>query len=202
MNALLTRFQSYPLAMRLVLIVLLIAAAGLMWHDFVWASAKRWHQEVDDGVALVQQTSARRTTLERSLQEAIIAIGPVEMPGGEQDANDELTAAVADILTKHNLRGHRLQPKSRIRMPRGTLATILPPNAQVERIVNDLKFDCTPQVLIKVLADLEASPKIEAISSVRLTKSTDPRQPGMVSVNLSVEAWVVTSGRAVPGGRT
>ena len=60
------------------------------------------------------------------------------------------------------------------------------------RITGDLRFDASPQEATAIIAELEASPKIEAVSRVRLT-----RQGGRpkVTVDLSVESWIIATKR-------
>ena len=55
----------------------------------------------------------------------------------------------------------------------------------------DLQFEAAPEEVMQVVSDLESSPWIDAITSLRLTKS----EPRMIRVNLSLEAWVLARDR-------
>jgi hypothetical protein len=59
----------------------------------------------------------------------------------------------------------------------------------VERVIGDIRFEATQEEVLKVISDLESSPWIDGVSDVRLTKQSGR----MIRVDLSVEAWVVSS---------
>ena len=61
----------------------------------------------------------------------------------------------------------------------------------------DLRFDATPAIAAKVIAALETSPDIDAISSLRMTRQPGPRR---VTVVLTVESWIVSAERRARGG--
>ncbi|MCZ6494322.1 MAG: hypothetical protein O6933_09610, partial [Planctomycetota bacterium] len=54
----------------------------------------------------------------------------------------------------------------------------------------DFRFDAAPDEAIAIIAELESSPMIEAISSVRITRVSGTRK---VTVDLTVEAWIVSA---------
>ena len=62
----------------------------------------------------------------------------------------------------------------------------------MERITGDLRFDASPTEAIAIIAELEASPTIEAVSDVRMTLQGGRQK---VRVDLTVESWIVSSGR-------
>ena len=65
----------------------------------------------------------------------------------------------------------------------------------LSRLSGELKFDATPEQAIAYIAAFEAHPDIEAVSSVRLTKTS----AGKVTVRLTLEVWVEATSRL--GGR-
>ena len=83
------------------------------------------------------------------------------------------------------------------KLRRGTLSRIIAPGEQVERITGDLRFDATPEVAAEIIAELEASPDIDAISNIRMTRQPGPRK---VTVDLTVETWIITAERRGRGG--
>ncbi len=60
----------------------------------------------------------------------------------------------------------------------------------MERISGDLKFEARPEAALSIISELEDSPAIESITSVRLSTEAGP---GKVRVDLTLEAWVVGS---------
>lgn len=201
MNALLTRFRSYPMAVQALIILLALVAGGLLWHDFVWRTAQSWNASIDENIKALEEATGRRTSLDAPLQQAIVALGPVAMPGDEEEAVEQLYAAVSEILNKHRVTGHGISQKATVKLPRGTLSTVLDSTQAVERRVYEVKFSAAPDVFINVVADLERSPEIESVRTARVSRSTDPRSPNTLTVNLAVEAWSTTSAGRTGGVR-
>ena len=78
------------------------------------------------------------------------------------------------------------------KLPRGTLSEILRTSQREERITGDLRFDAAPTEAIAIIAELEATPTIEAVSDVRMTLQGGRQK---VRVDLTVESWIVSSER-------
>ena len=83
------------------------------------------------------------------------------------------------------------------KMRRGTLSRVIAPGQQVERITADLGFDATPEETLAIIGELEASPHIEGIGFVRITRRSGPRK---VTVDLTIEAWIVSAQRRSRSG--
>lgn len=201
MNALFARFRAYPVSIQALIVLLALVAGGLMWHDFVWNTAQAWNGEIDQKLAQLNEAAGRRTSLDAPLQQAIVALGPVAMPKDEEEAAEQLYAAVSEILNRHRVTGHGISPKATVKLPRGTLASVLDENQAVERRVYEIKFNASPEVFINVVTDLERSPQIESVRTARVSRSTDPRTPNTLTVNLAVEAWSLTAASRTGGVR-
>ena len=74
-------------------------------------------------------------------------------------------------------------------MKSGSLPGIVSSGQHVEKVIGDIRFEATQEEVLNVIAEFESSPWIDAISNVRLSKK-DGR---MIRVDLSVEAWVVST---------
>ena len=67
-----------------------------------------------------------------------------------------------------------------------SLPGVAGPGRRIEQVIGDLRFDATQTEVMEVVSDLESSPWIDAVSSLRLTRL----EGRMIRVNLSLEAWV------------
>lgn len=190
------RLRTYPMWLRALLAVLVVAAVGLLWHDFVWAPAARWNEAVDRDLARLAEAAERQRELDRPLQEAIAQLGPVEVPSPEQAAVVELQQAINEVLAEHGVTGERVTSKGQIKLGRGSLPGLVRPEFQAVRVTNELQFMAGQEQAMAVIRALEARPEIEAISTARIARSTDIRRPKQVTVNLTVEAWAIPAGAA------
>ena len=103
------------------------------------------------------------------------AVGPVE---GHDDLAPRRVGKVNDVVNEV-LKGHTVSNASfsyrgPAKLPRGTLSRVIAPGQQVERITADLGFDATPDETLAIIGELEASPHIEGIGSVRRAAAAAP----------------------------
>ena len=62
----------------------------------------------------------------------------------------------------------------------------------MERLICELEFVASPEVLIDVVRSLEAEPEIESISDLRIERIDEGVRSGVtLDVRLVIEAWVV-----------
>ena len=61
------------------------------------------------------------------------------------------------------------------------------PGQRLEAIKGEVRFTATPSVTMEVIAELESSPDLDAVTSVRMTKG----ESGRVNVQLTVMSWVL-----------
>ncbi len=163
--------------------------------------ADGWNEQADELLADVSKAAGSDQRLRnlRSINDAVRGLGVVQKPRLEEQAANALTDVVNQVLKRHTVSNDSFNYRGPTKMPRGTLTQIIKPGEQVERIAGDLRFDSTPGQAMAIVADLENDPQIESISQVRLTRGAGP---GKVSVDMTIEAWVVTtqSRRARAGG--
>ncbi|MHC4306938.1 MAG: hypothetical protein ACYSW2_21040, partial [Planctomycetota bacterium] len=100
--------------------------------------------------------------------------------------------AVNEVLKQHRVSDDSFNYRGPEKLPRGTLAQILRSGQRVERVTGDLRFDASPTEAIAIIAELESSPTIEAVSDVRMTLQGGRQK---VRVDLTVESWIVSSER-------
>ena len=126
----------------------------------------------------------------RSLREPMLALGGVVPPGDESQGNRALQSVVNDVLKRHTVSRDSFKYRGASKLPRGTLRTVVGSGQRLERISGDLSFEAQPKAALSIISELEDSPAIESITSVRLSMQAGP---GKVRVDLTLEAWIVGS---------
>ena len=176
-----------------------VVVVALIWQDYVLKFTDDLNQEADRLLAQVSEVAASGQRLKnlQAVKDVARGLGEVEKPGRERDAEAALNDAVNQVLKRHTVSRDSYNYRGPSQLRRGTLARIIPPGQQVERITGDLRFDATPHAAVAIIAQLEKSPRIEAVSNVRLTKESGQK----VSVDLTIEAWVVSPKRRTTRAR-
>ena len=82
------------------------------------------------------------------------------------------------------------------RLPKGSLTSIRSSRQRVTRLRGDLRFEAGVEDALEIIAELESSPKIESISSVRLDKLAQRR----LQVYLILDTWILTTTGSNRGG--
>jgi len=190
-----TWFWQLPRSARWLAFTVIFTVLFFAWHSLCGSLIDEWNTAADDiesQVAAIRGSSAIANDLRRD-RDAVIAIGDVSLPGGEKDGRDAMSEAVTqvmgDLKYSYSLSG------SGGRLPQDISRKIVRGSWRLSRLTCELKFDATPADAIQIVSAFEAHPDIEAVSSVRLKKTSD----GKVTVRLGLESWVETTSRL--GGR-
>ncbi len=175
-----------------------VAVLFLVWNDFVVRLTDEWDLRAQRMLANVDRVAGDTQRLQSlgRLRPVVLGLGPLDEPGSESDAEKRLNMAINEVLKEHTVLKDSFNYRGPSKLRRGTLSRVIAPGQQVEHITGDLRFDATPETAAKVIAQLEASADIDAISSLRMTRQAGPRR---VTVVLTVEAWIVTAERRARG---
>ncbi len=176
-----------------------IAVLFLVWNDYVVKLTDEWDGRAERMLAKVDKAAGDTQRLQslRRLRPVVLGLGPVDEPGSESDAEKRLNMTINEVLKEHAVLHDSFSYRGPSKLRRGTLSRVIAPGRQVERISGDLRFDATPAIAAAVIAALEASPDIDAVSSLRMTRQPGPRR---VTVVLTVEAWITSAERRARGG--
>ena len=175
-----------------------VAVLFLVWNDYLVEITDRWDARAEKMLADVDKAAGGPQRLQSlgRLKPVVLGLGPVDRPGSESDAEKRLNTAINAVLKEYSVQQDSFNYRGPSKLRRGTLSRVIAPGQQVEHITGDLRFDATPETAAKVIAQLEASADIDAISSLRMTRQAGPRR---VTVVLTVEAWIVTAERRARG---
>ena len=173
----------------------------LLWNDHVLRLTDEWNRESDRLLARVDKAagSAQRLQSLRRLRPAVLGIGPVTAPGREAHAERALNEVINDILKLHPVSRDSFSYRGPSKLRRGALSRVIAPGEQVKRIPGDLRFATTPPVAPPPIPETRDAPECDAISNLRMTRQPGPRK---VTVDLTIEAWIVSMERRARVGGT
>lgn len=194
----LERFNEMPRAMRWLFIGVVFVAMFLAWDATIGAMVRQWNDEaeaIERKAADVRKAESTRARL-RAMDDTIINLGPVDLPGREAEGRTALTNAVVEVFESKEFQNRVTYSfdlsgggdKIREDISRGIVRS----GGRVTRLTGSLKFESSPDDAIAVIARLESNPDIDAIRKVTISK-TESRSGPRVKVALTVETWVEVS---------
>ncbi len=194
-----TAYRRLPKTVQWSIGAAVVAVLFLAWNDFVVRLTDDWDGRAQRMLANVDKAAgdAQRLQSLGRLRPVVLGLGPLDAPGPESDGEKRLNKAINEVLKQHTVLHDSFSYRGPSKLRRGTLSRVIAPGQQVERITGDLRFDAKPETAMKIIAALEASADIDAISSLRMTRQPGPRR---VTVVLTVEAWIVSAERRRRGG--
>ena len=186
------RFRQLPRAVQWAGLAAIGIGLFLLYDEHVRPITTTWHDHADEMLTEVGEAakSENRSRQLRAMREPILGLGAVETPSNEAQGSNALNDAVNEVLKRHSVTRDSFNLRGATRLPRNTLSKIIQTNQLVQRITGDFRFDAAPDEAVAIIAELESSPVIEAISSLRITRVSGTRK---VTVDLTVEAWVVSA---------
>lgn len=130
--------------------------------------------------------------------------GEVLAPAGPDEAGVRarmlaFSQRITEILDRHAVTGRQETTPQSGRLSPGPLsahyASVLRGEATLLRMVRDIEFTASPETVAAVIADLESTPEISALTRVQIRKADAGRSGAasrLVTVNISAETWIVT----------
>ncbi len=187
------RFRRLPRALQWAVYAAVGMGGFVVVNDHVWRQAAEWKQEA---IALEMQLRAVHDGQSiagalMKMRSAIEAHGRVSVPDADdaEAGSDALNAVVTAVLKGHTVRNDSFDRRapSKLKLDHGSF---VPAGQEARYISGDLRFEASPAEAVAVIAELESSPDIEAVSSVRITRPGGARR---VKVQLTLEAWVLST---------
>lgn len=118
--------------------------------------------------------------------------GEVALPGDPQSRPSEFNSAVDAVLSTHKVEGVTSTSRT-APLATGPLTKYLGTGQKVDRVMKELSFNATPEALHAVLADLERTPQVAAISRVQVRQGDDREKADrLLKVSISLETWTIT----------
>lgn len=186
----LDRISAFPRAMQWATWAAVGTIAFLIWDSTIANVAADWTSRANTIEMQIREVNTP-VVLTSSTRSAITAFGEVLLPREKAEGASGLTTSIHTILASRDVRNDEFKRTKTTRMRSGALPGVASSSEQIEQVIGDLHFDARQSEILDVIADLESSPWIDSVSSVRLTR-LDGR---LIRVNLSLEAWVVSKKR-------
>lgn len=121
----------------------------------------------------------------------VLHYGQVRFPGDPQSTPLEFNRVVTGILDRHQIANRTASTRTGSLRADSPLAKAISKDDKIDRIIQDLQFDATPEAAVAVIADLEREPIVANISRIQIRKDAGRGgQAGTVRVSMAVEAWV------------
>lgn len=193
------RFRALPRAARWAISAGVVAIAMLVYADYVVALTVRWNERSEELLVNLSRASGGEGRLGRldTLRDVVRAVGPVQKPRRDAEAENAFNDIVSGVLKKHPVTRDSFSYRGASKLQGGLLARVT--GRDVQKITGDLRFDATQEDAIAIISGLEDSPEIEAVTNLRLTRQANAKNK--VTVDLTVEAWIESgTSRLRPGG--
>jgi hypothetical protein len=187
------------------------ALGGLAFYFLVVEVAldrwSAWSGAADQREAVLRDwtgNSAAREADENTVMNGTRVFGVAGFPGPEGERSQALRSAIAATLQKHGVREYDERGREAI-LKSDALAAAVGSGTRIKRIVRDVTFEASPDTMTQIVADLEKSADVSAVSRVFVRKTTGSGNRGAstknLNITLSIEAWGVArdaAGSAAP----
>ena len=188
MSEFMARVQAWPRSTQWVFWAAVGTIAFLIWDATVADLGASWSARADKIEVQIKEVNTP-ILLTSSVKNSISSFGKIELPRSKAEGGAAMTDAVHAILSSHNVKDDEYTRTKSSKMKNGSMRGIANSGQQLEAVIGDIRFEATQENILRIISDLEGSPWIDAVSDIRLTKK-DKR---MIRVDLSVEAWVLSS---------
>ncbi len=129
---------------------------------------------------------------ENTLREGVLAFGEVSFPADSAQGAVAFNRLISEVLSKHGVKNNTSTSRTSP-IGSGPLSKLVGEDLRLERLSADLQFDAEPEAVAGVIADLERSPAVTAVSRVQIrradSRDADPRA---VRATISVETWLTS----------
>jgi hypothetical protein len=190
-------YRSLPRAMRWLVWFGVGLAVYFLGVERVVDVLAALHARGDQHLAVLERYEGAAEAIRRSGDIALLGVrqnGNVEMPGDPVSRPLEFDRAVAEVLKKHGISGETIT--TRTTPLNGNYPLVKKAqrdNMRVDRLTKTLEFQAPPEVVVKVLADLEQNPKVTTISNVQMRAVESRGAPTTsVSASITIETWIMS----------
>lgn len=184
-NPTLGRFRSLPPAGKVAVAAAAVLMAWVALEQWSWGWARDWAGECERIERALSDSRELAAGADASAVSGAELYGPVDPPSGESEGAEAMAQAVVEVVKRHGTSNFTYDAqRASSRLAGGAT---LGGTQRLSKISGEVEFEATPAETAKVIAELEASPAIEAVSALRIQKREND---GKVAVRLTVESWV------------
>lgn len=182
------RYDALPSRQRWLVLGVLALVGWLAADEFAWAPARGWAAESERIEQALDRGARREASVTSDLRRSVAAFGPVQPPGPAANGREALARSIDEVLRAHRVAGYSYEARTGQRVKDPDAGVL---GAAIDRLQAEVKFEVKAEDLPKVIADLESSPVIDGISSLRIDKNEQTRK---ITVQATIEAWVQSAG--------
>lgn len=191
------QIKSWPRAAQVALLLACVLVGWLLVRDSTWAWAASYSKEAAELRTLAARERDQSQNQVRMIRDQIIAHGQVQAPRRASEGAAQMAAAATRIIRQHSsVINFKYDARTSQRLPASALRDVVG-NRRAERVTADVQFEAPVEVVSKIVSELEASPDIDSVSTLRLQRVDPGRR---LRVKMIIEAWVVAGDE--PGRRT
>lgn len=192
-NPALAQIRSLPSTGRYGMIALAILASYFAVDSWSWSWARSWNSEADRIKKILSDSAEIVANYRDTPLIGPETFGPVSPVGSESEGAQSMAIAVVDIVKKYSTLNFSYAAE-RASMRLTGLSTS---GEKIAKVSGELQFECSPEVFSKIVADIENSPAIESISSIRLQRKEAEKK---LTVRMTVDTWVIPGKSGGSGG--
>jgi hypothetical protein len=189
-NPTLARVRSLPPAGKVAVAAIALLLTWMALEQFSWSWARSWGDEAERIERALSDSSELASSEDPVARNGAEVFGPVDPPRGESQGAEAMARAVVEVVKKHAVNQFSFDAqRASTRLSGGSSAGPFG-NQKLSKVTGELQFEATPAETAKIIAELESSPAIDAVSALRMQRRENE---GKVMVRLTVEAWVFAS---------
>ena len=184
-NPTLARIRALPKSGQWAVAAVAVLMVWLALEQWSWSWARSWAEQADRIERALADSSELASSVDPLAGTGAELFGPVDPPGSESEGAEAMARAVVDVVKKHSVSQFSYDAQ-RASTRLGGAQTAFG-SQRLSRVQGELQFEATPAETAKIIAELESSPAIEAVSAVRMQRRENDNRVG---VRMTVEAWV------------
>ena len=196
--SMLVRFLALPRALQWALLATIGVGLFLVWDSWIAPLKDDLDKKSSLIEAQVREIRGGRELVDAlnkaDLKNVVIGVGTVKPPRNASSGTRNVFDVVNALMKKHGITDQDFSLRARGKLQKNALVQVLN-GKRGEKLAGELKFSAKPEVALAILSELEASPDIEQVMNVRLTKD----QAGKIKVQYTIEAWVIASDSGTTG---
>lgn len=182
------RYAALPQRQRIAVIAAACLLGWFVADELVWKYAREWSAESTQIEQALDRGGRRAGTVTTDLRRSVATFGPLEPPGPAATGREELARAIDEALRAHKVNGYGYEARTGQRVKDADAATL---GGAIDRLQAEVKFEVGADELPSLVAELESSPVIDGITSLRLERVDAGRK---VKVQATIESWVISAG--------
>ena len=192
-NPTLAQIRSLPTAGRYGVIALAILAAYFAVDSWSWNWARTWNLEADRIQKILSDSAKITANSSDTPSIGPETFGPVLPIGSESEGAQSMATAVVEIVKKYSTTNFSYDAQRASTRLSGVSAN----GEKIAKVSGELQFECSADVFSKIVADIESSPAIESISSIRLQRKEAEKK---LDVRMTIDTWVIPGKSSTAGG--